>query len=99
MITGTTPVHTFNLLVDMSLVKEIKIIYHQLGSKVLEKYTKDCIIEGTTVKVPLTQEETFLFKEKVVTIVIRILTKSGDALVSKPITIDVTSCLDDEVLK
>ena len=50
-------------------------------------------------KVPLTQEETFLFKEKVVTIVIRILTKSGDALVSKPITIDVTSCLDDEVLK
>ena len=37
MIQGTTPTHTFTIPFDVSLIKELKVVYAQQGEIVLEK--------------------------------------------------------------
>ena len=100
MIGGTTPTHTFNIPFDTSMLKEIKVLYTQNDALVLEKYTSDCKLDGATISVTLTQEDTFLFDyKKVVEIQLRVLTLGGEALTSVPEKVGVSKCLDNEVLK
>ena len=97
MIRGTTPTHTFALPFDTSAVKSAKVIYVQSDAVVLEKTS--CTMDGNTLSVRLTQEETLKFDcKKNVEIQLRILTEANDALTSDIITIDVARCLDEEVL-
>lgn len=99
MFKGTTPTHIFNVSIDTTLIKEVKIIYSQRDKEVLSKRIGDCTIEKGVIKVRLSQEDTFLFEgNTVVTIQIRVLTTGGDALISEPIMISVGKCLDNEVL-
>jgi hypothetical protein len=99
MIRGTTPTHTFNLPLDVSLIKEIKIIYAQSDIQLFCKRKSDCVLEGTTVKTTLSQEETFKFDcKKMVQIQIRALTTDGRAPATEVILVPVDKCLDDEVL-
>lgn len=96
---GTTPTHTFTLPLDASLIKAVKIIYAQEDKPIFCKRTADCVINGVTVEVTLTQEETFKFDcKKLVEIQLRALTVDGKALKSEPIIVTVSKCLDDEVL-
>lgn len=99
MFKGTTPTHSFKVSIDTSLVKEVKITYTQKDREVLVKRTDECTIGEGVITTRLTQEDTFLFEEAVlVTVQLRILTISGDALASPPLMMSVGKCLDDEVL-
>ena len=99
MMPGTTPIHLFNLPFDTAMVDKVKITYLQNDKEVLTKSKADCKLEGKTISVTLTQEDTFRFKPKEeVEIQIRVLTLGGEALGSIPIKVGVSKCLDDEVL-
>lgn len=99
MIRGTTPTHTFNIPFDTSLVSGVKITYAQNEEVVLEKHTADCVLDAQTIKVTLTQEDTFLFDcKQAVEVQIRVLTVGGNALTSVTEKIGVSKCLDNEVL-
>ena len=99
MFKGTTPQHTFNVNIDTSLIKEIKITYTQNESEVLCKRTEDCTIEDGKIIARLTQEESFLFETgKFVFIQLRVLTLGGECLTSEILMTGVGKCLDSEVL-
>ena len=99
MFKGTTPTHTFEVDMDTSLIKEVKITYSQNDKEVLTKRTEDCTVTEGAISTSLTQEETFLFESgKFVSIQVRILTLAGDALITEPMMMSVAKCLDDEVL-
>lgn len=96
---GTTPTHIFTLPFEAKLISNIRIIYTQGDEQILVKEVKDCNIDGNTVTVRLTQEETFLFDcKKYVEIQVRVLTAEKDALNSDPIKVSVEKCLDNEVM-
>ena len=99
MIRGTTPTHTFNLPFEVGMIKECRIIYAQDNEVILKKDNSKCILEGTTIKVELTQQDTFKFdSNKPVQIQIRILTTNDVALASVVTTVGIAKCLDDEVM-
>lgn len=102
---GTTPTHTFELPFDVSSIKEVQITYsqsdHYLDEKRTKvvKTTKDCKLEGKTISVDLTQQDTLAFSHKLqVAIQLRVLMFDKTALVSEVIKRDVEPCLDNEVL-
>ena len=99
MFKGTTPTHTFNIPIDTSLIKEVKITYSQKDKEILVKRTNDCTIGKDAITTRLSQEDTFLFESNnIVTIQLRVLTLGGDAMIAEPIMIAVGKCLDYEVL-
>lgn len=100
MFKGTTPTHTFEVDIDTSLIKTVKITYTQKDKEILVKRTEDCSIGEGVITTTLSQKDTFLFKEDVwVTVQLRILTLSGDAFASAPMMMSVGKCLDEEVLQ
>ena len=100
MIRGTTPTHNFDIPFDTSMVKEVKVIYAQNDVVILEKRTEDCQLNGNTISVTLTQEDTFKFDcKKHVEIQVRILANNGEVFSSIPHKVGVAKCLDKEVLK
>ena len=100
MFKGTTPTHTFEVDIDTSVIKTVKITYTQKDKEILVKRTDDCEIGNGVITTSLSQEDTFLFKEDTwVRVQLRILTNSGEALASAPMMITVGACLDDEVLE
>ena len=66
----TTPTHVFNVDIDPSTFTALNITYAQYDSNfhggdnqiILIKTLDDCIINGNTISVTLTQEETNLFQ-------------------------------------
>ena len=99
MMPGTTPIHLFNLPFDTDMVDKVKITYLQNDKEVLTKTKADCALDGNTVSVTLTQEDTFRFNsKKEVEIQIRVLTLGGEVLGSIPVKVGVSKCLDNEVL-
>ena len=100
MFKGTTPTHTFEVDIDTSLIKEVKITYSQNDREVLIKKTCDCTIKNGIITTQLSQENTFLFECLTpVTIQVRVLTLGGEALTSDLIKEPVGKCLDAEVLE
>lgn len=100
MYRGTTPTHRFTIPFECSLLKEIRIYYKQGDEVILVKETPVCKCEDCTITVDLTQEETFLFNcTKNVSIQLRVLTKQGQSLITKPKVVDVGECFSEEVLK
>lgn len=99
MIRGTTPTHIFTLPFDVSLVKAVMVIYAQKDQEVFTKGTNDCELEGNTISVRLTQEDTLKLKHKNnVQIQIKVLTEANDALVSDIVSVKCGQCLSDEVM-
>lgn len=111
MIRATTPKHSFLFTTDPSEFTRILITYAQGGSIVLEKEKDDLTFEETTspctgepvwaASYRLTQEETKKFlanSGKQVTVQVRVLTGSGEALASDKKSITVVDVLNDEVL-
>lgn len=96
---GTTPKHTFRLPFSVPEGSVVRIIYKQDNSVVFVKTAKDCAIEGDSVSVRLTQEETFQLDEKYkVRIQLRILTPNQEALESEVIVRTIEECLEREVM-
>lgn len=99
MIRGTTPVHIFTFPFDISQIQSIRVIYSQKSTIVLKKEGHDVALSGTKATVKLSQEDTLSFSAEVpISIQIRILTNSGDALASNIISVSCRKILDNEVL-
>ena len=96
---GTTPTHTFTLPFDTSLLSVVRVTYAQMGRVVLTKTGEELTLEGNTVTVRLSQEETFRFNSShPVELQVRALTADGDAINSDIVTVPVGRCLDKEVI-
>lgn len=100
MIRGTTPTHIFELPIDTSIIDTGKIIYSQDGKVILEKAISECAMEGNTISIKLTQEDTFSFNctKGMVYIQIRLLTLGKEVIASDEMKVEVKRCLDSEVL-
>ena len=100
MMRGTTPKHMFELPFDTEEIQELHVLYAQNDELVLKKTKADCVLDGSTVSVTLTQQETLQFEsDKNVKIQLRVLTKAGQALASRPHEESVYSLLEDEVIE
>lgn len=100
MIRGTTTTHIFNVPLEASDIKNVKITYSQNGNIVFYKKKSDCVISDNTIAVTLSQEDTFkLVSSAHVKIQLRILTDKNFVMSSKIMTVGVGDCLDNEVLK
>lgn len=96
---GTTPTHTFTLPIDAASITKLRITYVQDGEIVLTKTEKNAQMDGSTVKVKLTQAETLSFNnERMVEIQLKVLTTGGDALVSDVWNVHPLRVLDEEEL-
>ena len=94
---GTTPKHTFTLPFDTDTLSKVRIIYAQDEIPVLIR--DDATLDGNTVEVKLTQEETLKFNEqKGVEIQLRAITADGeDAIASDIMRVSVKRLLENEV--
>lgn len=96
---GTTPTHTFSLPFETSSISKVRITYAQEDKIVLEKTEEDCKLDGATIIVKLSQEETLKFNENAfVKIQAKILSTDGNVLVSNKISLSVGDVLNKEVL-
>lgn len=69
MYRGTTPTLNFTLPIDSAEIDKCKIVFAQYKDLVtdqlvvvLEKDFTDCVLDGTTAKLTLTEEETLKFQ-------------------------------------
>ena len=98
MIRGTTPEHVFTLPIDTGLVKKVRIIYCS-STRTLVKTEADCTMDGNTIRLRLTQEDTLSFNaDSQVDIQLRVLTNNDEALASNILKISVRRLLEDEVM-
>lgn len=99
MIRGTTPTHIFEIPFDSSLLKRVQITYTQAGQNLVVKNIEDCVLDGCSITVKLTQEETFKFSHKKnVEVQIRVLTNDDTAMATTIREVPIGRVLNDEVL-
>lgn len=79
---GTTPTNIFRTDVDLTNASVLFITYKQHDKVVLEKTIDDVSIHGEMVEVRLSQRETLLFSEGIVTIQIRAKFQDGSVIAS-----------------
>ena len=96
---GGTPTHNFTLPISEEYVRNVEITYSQNGKIILQKYLRDCTINGNKVSVTLSQLDTFAFTGGVnVEIQIRVIDVGGMVTPSDVICISCDKCLSTEVL-
>lgn len=95
---ASTPTHRFRFGSDPSQYDVILVTYSQNGQIVLEKEQSDLTFDGNVASVTLTQAETNLFSEGVVTIQIRIAMANGYSFPSQKVVVPVEDVLNDTVL-
>ena len=64
MYRGTTPTITFTLPFDGSGITVLNLCFAQKGEVILEKTLQDCVMEGSTLQVRLSEAETLLFDHR-----------------------------------
>lgn len=95
---GTTPTLVINIKgIDMSTIAEWYITVAQ-DSVQITKTGTDLTIEGTLISMPLTQQETMLFKSGEVSVQIRAKTTENVVIASGIQTIDIDRILYNEVI-
>lgn len=82
MYRGTTPTNAFRTDVDLENASVLFVSYKQNGKVVLEKSLEDVSVKKTLVTVNLTQKETLLFQDGIVTIQIRAKFPDNTAIAS-----------------
>ena len=97
---GSTPTHEFSISpIPMSRVQNIEITYKQSGEIILQKYLSDMMVDGEKLMLTLTEEETFMFKDrKDVKIQPRIKTTTGQVIAGDIITVSADECLSNKVM-
>ena len=100
LIRGTTPTHTFELSLNGTDILRARVIYSQDDIEIVRKETEQCNIEGNTVSVSLTQEETLKFSQYAPRgeVQVRIVSTDEQAYTSDPIPLKIGKCLDNGVL-
>ena len=99
MYRGSTPTHVFTLSIQVEDIKALRLTYAQGGRTVLEKTEKEVKMEGNTVTLRLTQEETLAFGQTApVNIQLKVLLNSGAVLPSQIFRVHVDEILNEEVL-
>lgn len=94
MYRGTTPINIFRTDVDLTNASVLFITYKQNGKVILEKSIDEVSIKRNSVIVYLSQKETLLFKEGIVTIQIRVRFFDGSTIAS-----DLIRTNADDILK
>lgn len=95
---GTTPTIQITINdIDLNEMQNIYVVFEQNGY-ILKKESSDLDIEGNTVSVSLSQEETLNFKEGTCNIQLRMITKGGVAIASPIKTTKVYRVLNKEVI-
>lgn len=96
---GTTPEHTFTIPVDTGTLSRARVVYVQNKKRVIVKYMDELTFNGNTVKVQLSQAETFMLDhKKKVKFQLRSKTKGGDVLNSEILEATVAECIDKELI-
>ena len=100
MIRATTPTFVFEVPVDPTSASDIKVMFSQYGSLLVEKGIGDCVLDGTqqTISLILTQAETKLFAEGVAEIQVA-LKQNSLVLASQATRICVHKILDDTIFE
>lgn len=100
MIRGSTPTHEFNIPFDTSLIEKLEIVYAQNDKVVFQKNTEDCTLDGQTIYVTLSQEETIKFDcyKRSVQIQLRVKTTDERVVISNLMSVDLQKCLFDGVI-
>lgn len=95
---GTTPTIQITINdIDLNEMQNIYVVFEQNGY-ILKKESSDLDIEGNTISVSLSQEETLNFKEGTCNIQLRMITKVGVAIASPIKTTKVYRVLNKEVI-
>lgn len=58
MFRGTTPKFTFRLPIETDTITALCVSFRQVGNQSIEKTLDDCVLDGNTLTVALTEEET-----------------------------------------
>lgn len=97
---GTTPTITFTLPFDTAgVIKDLRASFAQDNEIIIEKKIVDCTLDGNTVSVDLSQEDTLkLTHDKAVKIQVKILTIDGQVIASIPRSVPCGEILNTEVL-
>lgn len=95
---GTTPTIQITINdIDLNEMQNIYVVFEQNGY-ILKKESSDLDIEGNTISVSLSQEETLNFKEGTCNIQLRMITKGGVAIASPIKTTKVYRVLNKEAI-
>ena len=92
---GTTPINIFRTDVDLTNASVLFITYKQNGKVILEKSIDEVKIQNNIVSVYLSQKETLLFMEGIVTIQIGAKFSDGSAIASSLIRTSTYEILKD----
>ena len=84
----------------MEVIDKLQIKYAQNGTELFCKSKEDCALDGQTVSVTLSQEETLKFDcyKRQVQIQVKVKTTGGAVVISPIIVVDLEKCLFDEVI-
>ena len=105
---SSTPTHTFTLPFDyQGFCERFMLSYGQIvrgaESIVLQKTESDIgsgvFVEGDTIRLTLTQEETLLFEGASAIVEMKVYTKDKKVLISDKVYVPVQDVLNDEVFK
>lgn len=97
---GTTPTHTFKLPFGTEYVAKAKVSYKHGDELLLRKDTADCKLEGNTISVTLTREETVKFPDDaIIKVQLEIETPAGDALKTRVYSLHASELLDEGALQ
>ena len=107
MIRGTTQELVFNLGINTEEVSQLWLTFshsNRLNAELFTKEKDDVVLSGTTMTVPLSQEETLLLnqynlKDKVIYIQLRVLLNDGQALASSIVEMTVNHLLKGGVIQ
>ena len=96
---GTTPVLSFEVDLDTSVLSCIKVVFKKGDKIILTKRETECSLSGKIIKIRLSQEETFLFEcETNYNVQIRAKLFNGDVVATDVMKLPIEECLDEEVL-
>lgn len=100
MIRGSTPTHEFTLEIDTKDIVALEIAYAQNDKVLFIKSKEDCVLDGNTIKVDLSQEETLKFDcyKRYVQIQMRYKTVGAKVPISHILIEELEKCLFDGVI-
>ena len=101
IVCGSTPTHTYTIPSDVAPIADLRISYGQDYKELVTKTLKDCTIDGQDISVTLSQEDTLKFDRRiqVAQAQLRILTTGNEVLTSDHLYLQVSPCLNSEVLQ
>ena len=107
MIRGTTQELIFDIGMNTEEVSQLWLTFshsNRLNAEIFTKEINDVILSGTTITVPLSQEETLLLnqynlKDKIIYIQLRVLLNDGQALASSIVEMTVNHLLKGGVIE